>query len=477
MLSLSGHSPKTAALPKRLKYIAAAMIVAIAAATSICIYVLNNNLIGGSSYSTLRTSATTIEQIALIRSTLFQIENTVSHLATDHEAGLEKLKSLTTQTDQRLSGLPALLSTEDSHTAAVKSDTVWKEYKKTLLEEIVPAAKQSNIIKVNYLTTGIQAQRLTIMDKGLARLSAELREGIEQTEQGIVPAGDINLMLAGLVAAIVAGMSALCLLFYHAHPKPLPEGVPAVAPLLPDHQKQHETHLSAKPASYQDQIIYAPLIALGCPRQPDADYAGIADRLIKTVKALSENIDEILGHISEKTVSSLQIAEGIDDMSIHAERMDEAAADIGSAIDELAISMQRARQQLTALTDTMRHPASSEESARLKLESLLQSLLESSSDNIQQVELIAAYAERVHDLIMFACSSSRAHSNFAALTAENTLKAFNLTQQLKYNCKTLANTCQELSALPDRNVESGAGRGTFYIAPDQKEGNVSTVRI
>jgi CHASE3 domain sensor protein len=310
MLSLSGHSPKTADLPKRLKYIAAAMIVAIAAATSICTYVLNNNLIGGSSYSTLRTSATTIEQIALIRSNLFQIENTVNHLATDHEAGLEKLKSLTTQTDLRLSGLPALLSTEDSHTAAVKSDTIWKEYKKTLLEEIIPAAKQSNIIKVNYLTTGIQAQRLTIMDKGLARLSAELREGIEQTEQGIMPAGDINLMIAGLVVSIVIGMSALCLLFYHAHPKALPEGVPAIATVRPDYQKQHETHLSAKAAHPQDQIIYAPLIALACP-DTDADYAGIADWLIKTVKVLSENIDEIKANFG-KNVYSLQSAEGID---------------------------------------------------------------------------------------------------------------------------------------------------------------------
>jgi methyl-accepting chemotaxis protein len=184
------------------------VLVCIITATAVSAIQLNNIIIGGTGYSTIKSSTAAIENIALIGSNLHQIINEVRPIMHDADKGaaITMARLLAIENDKRFANLQELVKRGGRREIVIKADATWKEYKKTLLEEIVPAAGKGDRLKIAYLTTGIQAQRYNSLTRNMTSLTSLLREDIAEIELQAASDKTIKLAAAALLTSIVLGL-------------------------------------------------------------------------------------------------------------------------------------------------------------------------------------------------------------------------------------------------------------------------------
>ncbi len=194
---------------KRLFFLVTAL-VCILMTSAVAIILLNRIVVGGASYNYIKKSTEAIENITIINSDLYQILNEVRPIMHDADKGsaITMARLLTLDIDKRFVTLQDLVRSSGRKEVVNKVDLIWKEYKKTLMEEIIPASAKGDKLKIAYLTTGIQSQRFNSISKNMATLTANLRQDITQTELQAASDKNVNIAITAFLTAILLCITA-----------------------------------------------------------------------------------------------------------------------------------------------------------------------------------------------------------------------------------------------------------------------------
>lgn len=194
---------------KRLLYFVTAL-VCILMTSAVAIILLNKIVVGGANYNAIKKNTDAIENIAIINSNLYQILNEVRPIMHDTDKGtaITMARLLTLDIDKRFITLQDLIKSSGRKEIVNKVDLTWKEYKKTLMEEIIPASAKGDKLKIAYLTTGIQSQRFNSINKNLSTLTATLRQDIAQAELQATSDKNINFAIIAFLTTLLLCVTA-----------------------------------------------------------------------------------------------------------------------------------------------------------------------------------------------------------------------------------------------------------------------------
>ena len=186
-------------------------LVCIIMTCAVAIILLNRIVVGGANYNAIKKNTDAIENIAIINSNLYQILNEVRPIMHDADKGsaITMARLLTLDIDKRFATLQELIRSSGRKEVVNKVDLIWKEYKKTLMDEIIPASAKGDQLKIAYLTTGIQSQRFNSINKNMTTLTANLRLDITQAELQASSDKNINIAITAFLTATL-----LCITVY-----------------------------------------------------------------------------------------------------------------------------------------------------------------------------------------------------------------------------------------------------------------------
>ena len=180
-------NPTGLTLRTKMVLLSAAAFVGILLVGAISLYMMNDVRIGGTAYRVIQKDKDALESIALLKSDLFQINSEMQNFMLEADpAAAEKniatIKSLTNDIELNFGIALESVESPGKHATINKANEIWKEYRKTLLEEVLPAAAKGDVLKASYLMTGIQAQRFSTFSKAIAQMVDRIRQDVSATE-------------------------------------------------------------------------------------------------------------------------------------------------------------------------------------------------------------------------------------------------------------------------------------------------------
>jgi methyl-accepting chemotaxis protein len=129
-----------------------AVCVGMVIITANCLFLMYEVSIGGPAYKTIRQNQNALEQIAALKSGLFQISNEVQGFMGETDAGIatkkvDTIKEMAGAIDHTFALATESIESGARREALTKAAAVWKEYKKTLLEDILPATGKGDMLR------------------------------------------------------------------------------------------------------------------------------------------------------------------------------------------------------------------------------------------------------------------------------------------------------------------------------------------
>ncbi|HQB38613.1 MAG TPA: hypothetical protein PL053_05000 [Deltaproteobacteria bacterium] len=456
MITLSdSKTGKTSRIRFLVRLLYASSMVALLLIVSYALLQTTVNLESKNSGTLIRRNSSAAELITLINTTFYQINNETDLLARDGERSIDNLLSLVSETDNRLDLLTSLLDSREKRESAVKAATTWKEYRKTLQSEILPAATRENIVKVTYLTTGIQTQRQYSIGRTLGVLQQQLHREAEEASNSTSVDNRFSLVLLAVATTALIGLAGACHMLLRSIKHMPIDQTPKHSGSTIDMTPTEETATSQVPAtlgalaeqmgqyaSRNSQLTKTPFMvcaaaAVGIPPavRNHGDMEPILMRLSQAfanLKASSQMLTEEVAVLNEqnreKAVSALQISAGIDELAVNSDRGYQVAEDLQHVIQDLKQQICRDMNPSTSA-----YPSCQTESNR-----------QHAAEDFEQLEHIRALTDRLENLLLHMRGSAQRYGNFAALAAESSLNKLDLSASLRNLGKEICQGCNEV---------------------------------
>src|ERR1039457_260907 len=211
-------SPKNRTLRTKMTLLYMVASAAILLMTAASLFLVNQSRIGGTAYTTITNCQNALGKIAQLKSDLHQIIAEAQILLTETDKGVSiksaaTIMGLSRDVDQRLTEIQELVEQPAERNLINKTDAFWKEYRKTLLEEVVPASQTRAVLKSRTLMTGIQAQRFTMLNRTITSLTDDLRQSASAAEDHVSSVIRVSMIFSILAAILTIGVIAL---FFYA---------------------------------------------------------------------------------------------------------------------------------------------------------------------------------------------------------------------------------------------------------------------
>jgi len=358
---------------------------------------LNEARIGGVSYKTINLNKDALESIALLKSDLFQINNEMQKvvLAKNLEAAQKietKILDLTNDIELNFGIVLESIASPEKRNAIVSAQTIWLEYRKTLLEELLPAVSSGDHQKATLLITGIQAQRFSTFIKAVAAMVDILRTDVLQTEKKVASSIEKQTITAGIVTLMV--ISIIILLSYRittsiTHPlracvvfaravadgkldarlAVVGGGEAAELAAAMNTMAQNLHSMVSRVSSASEVIISidnnienaAHKLVNSAHLQEVAvgETSRAVDHINTSVCEVSERVEKLAASASETSASILQMASSVEEVAISADKLGDSVDEASSSIIEITASIKEIGTSILNLLDASSTTASS----------------------------------------------------------------------------------------------------------------------
>jgi methyl-accepting chemotaxis protein len=358
---------------------------------------LNEIRIGGPVYATIRGNSTALENIALLKSDLYQISNEMQNfmLETDPAVAgriVKTVKLLVSSIDRKFAVLPGAIRSPGTQDALAKSRGIWIDYKKTLLTDILPAIERGEVLKAGYLMTGIQAQRFTLFTAGIERMTDDLRQEVAAREAHVSATSRAKILLLATVLFVIMFLIALLSrLTARSITRPIRECV-AFARTMADGRL--DTRLDIQPGGETGDLAAAmnamaenlhsmvsrissateALISIDTSIEKASRQVVTSADLQKTsveetsqaVEQINRSSHEVIDDIdslavsaSETSSSILEMAASVEEVALNADKLGVAVDEVSSSIIQMATSIKEIDLSIVNLLDASSSTASS----------------------------------------------------------------------------------------------------------------------
>jgi methyl-accepting chemotaxis protein len=178
------------------------------------VLLLNEVRINGDNYKTIRNSKDALEKIALLKSDIYQLNGEVLSFMAERNpaeatALYAKIKDHTDDIDFKYDDVQGLIESQEKREAILKAEAIWSDYKKTLLEEIIPATQRGDLLRANALLRGIQEQRFSSFSSTVALMVDSLRRDVYKTEKEVSAITQKKIVITAVIAFILISLIAI----------------------------------------------------------------------------------------------------------------------------------------------------------------------------------------------------------------------------------------------------------------------------
>jgi methyl-accepting chemotaxis protein len=391
------NSAKITALRSRMTLLFMVACAAILLMTAVSLFLANESRIGGASYTTINNSKGCLENFALFTSDLHQIIAEVQNqLAEADQGGSVKsaaaIKALSSDIDQRLAAALELIEQPEERDLINKTFSTWMEYRKTLLEEVVPASGRGDVLKARTLMTGIQTQRLASITKTVTALAADLRRTVTAAEDRVSSEIRVIMILSSLAAILAIGVVALlAYALTRSVTRPLgncaefvntvadgrldarldvsgPAEVAALAGAINNMTENLQRRISRISsvsetlASIENNIEKTTRhVAHSARLQESAVGQSVPaiENIRDVVENVAGNIEKLATSATESASSTLEMAATIEEIAMSADKLGDSFDEVSSSITEMAVSIKEIGSSIVNLLDASAETSSS----------------------------------------------------------------------------------------------------------------------
>lgn len=384
-------------LRTKMVLLSVAAFVGILLVAAISLFMMRDVGIGGPAYVSIQKNKDALESIALLKSDLFQINSEMQNfmLEADPVAASKNIATIKNLTnDIELNFGIVLESTESpqKRDAISKTETIWKAYRKTLLDEILPAAAAGDVLKASYLMTGVQAERFSAFSKVVARMVTLLRTDVSSTEAQVAAGIRAKITISVVVTIVIIGLIALFAYFITTSiTAPLSacvafarnvaggkldarldvagggEAADLAAAMNTMAESLHSMVARIGSASEILTTIDATIeksarqVVSSAQRQEKSvsETSRAVDQITASVCEVAAGVDTLSGAASETSSSTLEMAATIEEVALSAERLEGAVDEVSSSINQIAASIRAIGESIVNLLDASSTTASS----------------------------------------------------------------------------------------------------------------------
>lgn len=399
-IGTAANSSTGLTLRTKMALLSAAAFAGILLVGAISLFMMNEVRIGGTAYQYIQKDKDALESIALLKSDLFQINSEMQNFLLEAdpataEKNIATIKDLTSNIELNFGiALESLESAEASgkHEAINKANAIWNEYRKTLLEEVLPAATKGDVLKASYLMTGIQAERFSKFSKSVTQMVSRIRQDVSATEQKVATSIRIKITVSVIITITVICLIILFSYFITASiTRPLRNCVEFARAMAGGRLDARlevrgggEAADLAAAMNIMAENIHGMVARIGSAAEVltsiDNNLESAARQVVssaqmqensvqetseavvqinKSVHEVYDGIDRLSESATETSASSLEMAATIEEIAMSAEKLGEAVEEVSSSITEMSSSIKEIGSSIINLLDASTTTASS----------------------------------------------------------------------------------------------------------------------
>lgn len=384
-------------LSTKMFFLSAAAFLAILLVGATSLFMMNEVRIGGTAYRYIQKNKDALESIALLKSDLFQINSEMQNFliktdTTSVEKNIATIKDLTNEVELNFGIALESVESTGEYEAINKANNIWKEYQKTLLEEVLPAAEKGDRFKANNIMAGIQAQRFITFSTAVTQMVERIHKDVTATEQQV--ASSIRIKTTAAAAVIFFAIALIALFSYlitTSITRPLRscvEFAKAMAGGRLDARLEKcgsgETAELAHAMNIMAENLHSMVSRIGSTSAVlntiDNNLENAARQVVNSaqmqeksvletsravvqinlsVHEVYEGIDKLSGSATDTSASSLEMAATIEEIAMSAEKLEEAVDEVSSSITQMTSSIKEIGTSIVNLLDASTITASS----------------------------------------------------------------------------------------------------------------------
>ena len=384
-------------LRSKMVLLSAAAFAGILLVTAISMFMINEVRIGGTVYRSIQRDRDALESIALLKSDLFQINSEIQNFMLEADpVAAEKnnatIIKLTNDIELNFGIVLESIESPGKHETINRANAIWNEYRKALLDEVLPAATKGDVLKASYLMTGIQAQRFSTFSNAIVLMVERIRQDVIATEEqaaasirkktaisAAVTAGAIGLITifsyfitisitrplrscvrfakamaygkldarlevrgGGEAADLAAAMNTMA---ENLHSMVSRIGSASEVLTSIDHNLENTARLAVNSAQVQEKFVQETSLAVA--------------QINKSVHEIYDGMDKLSDSTAETSASSLEMAATIEEIALGAERVAENVEEVSSSITQMTSSIREIGKNIINLLDASTSTASS----------------------------------------------------------------------------------------------------------------------
>lgn len=439
-------------LRTKMVLLSTAAFVGILLAGAISLFMMNEVRIGGTVYRYIQKDKDALESIALLKSDLFQINSEMQNFMLEADPAtadksITSIKNLSNDIELKFGIALESVESPGKHAAINKANAIWKEYQKTLLDEMLPAAVKGDVLKASYLMTGIQAQRFDAFSKAVAQMVDRIRQDVSATEQQVAASIRIKIAISVVVTIVVIALIALFSYFIAASiTRPLRRCVDFAKAMAGgrldarlevrgggeaadlahamnimaenlhsmvsrissasevltsiDNNLENAAHQVVKSAQMQEKSVLETSRAVA--------------QINESVRDVYEGIDKLSESATETSASSLEMAATIEEIAMSAEKLGESVEEVSSSITEMASSIKEIGTSIVNLLDASTTTASS----IAEMDATIKQVEKNAMDSASISETVRSDAEIGKNAVLEAIAGMQAIRASSQITSE-----------------------------------------------------------
>ena len=384
-------------LRTKMVLLSAAAFVGILLVGAISLFMINEVRIGGTAYNAIQKDKNALESIALLKSDLFQINGEMQNFMIEADPAAAEHINATIQhlsNDIELHFKIALESAEPpgKHAAINKANATWKEYRKTLLDEVLPSATKGDVLKASYLMTGIQAQRFSTFSMEVAQTVDLIRQDVSATEQRVADSIRVKVIISSIGTIILISLIALlsyfittsittplksCVAFAKAMAGgrldarlEVQGGGEAADLALAMNIMAENLHSMVSRIGSASEVLTSIDNNLESAARQAVNSAHMQEKSVEessravlqinnSVHEAYEGINKLSESATETAASSLEMAATIEEIAMSSEKLEEIVEEVSSSITEMATSIKEIGSNIVNLLEASNTTASS----------------------------------------------------------------------------------------------------------------------
>ncbi|MDD2582916.1 MAG: methyl-accepting chemotaxis protein, partial [Desulfuromonadaceae bacterium] len=448
----SSDSSTGLTLRTKMALLSVAAFVGILLVAAVTLFLLNDVPIGGSAYRVIQKDRDALESLVLLKSDFFRINSEIQNFmpgadATKREKKVASIKNLTK--DIELNFKTVLESTEspEIHAAINRANTIWIEYRKTLLDKVLQAADKGEIRKARRLINGDRMQQLGSFSQAVAQITTQFRQDVSAIEQQIATGVKTKITASAVAASVVIALIALFSYFITTSiTRPL-KSCEDFAKAMADGRLDGRLKVSgggeaanlAHAMNIMAENLHSIVSRIGSTAEVLASIdnnlenvarqsANSAQMQEKSVRETSravvqinesghevyEGIDALSKSATETAASSLEMATTIEEIALSAEKLEESVEEVSFSIIEIASSIKEIGSSIVNLLDASTMTASSIAELDATIKQVEKNALESASIS----ETVRSDAEIGKNAVLEAITGMQAIKASSQITSE-----------------------------------------------------------